>query len=83
MCALLSACSCLLEGARGCRELSAGFNLAQVLLLLSSWRADHLLALLACPACPPCPCRFEEHCLNRWDADYKRWRDCFSDEVSE
>jgi hypothetical protein len=25
--------------------------------------------------------RFEEHCWNGWDSDYRRWRDCFSDEV--
>ncbi|EFN51060.1 hypothetical protein CHLNCDRAFT_141408 [Chlorella variabilis] len=24
--------------------------------------------------------KFEEHCKNFWDGDYKRWRDCFSDE---
>ncbi|KAL4426017.1 hypothetical protein ABPG75_010033 [Micractinium tetrahymenae] len=24
--------------------------------------------------------RFEEHCWNGWDGDYKRWRDCYSDE---
>jgi hypothetical protein len=28
----------------------------------------------------PPPHRFEAHCWNGWDGDYRRWRDCFSDE---
>ncbi|PRW05935.1 beta-1,6-N-acetylglucosaminyltransferase enzyme [Chlorella sorokiniana] len=24
--------------------------------------------------------KFEEHCKDGWDGDYKRWRDCYSDE---
>ena len=34
------------------------------------------------PGCtPPSGAPFEEHCWNGWDSDYRRWRDCFSDEV--